>query len=740
MRKYKVRIFTLITAFALTMGAAFLALPKKSALAASYAPKNIFSVTNGAEVGASDDKKVQFTLKDGASVNYRHDLALKWYTEKDTPEYLKVEFALPAINFDSVTLTFESAQENVTKDGKTTNKVIFTPVADDATKLNVSLNDSQMKDVVTLKEGNTVAIALKGDNGGDFTVNVNDVDLTDKLTNIGGYYMEYLSSASSTPRIPLTFEADVKEGADSQLVKMVSLNGQKFNLAENGEVEDDTAPVLVVNEKLRAFPIGHKFNVDCIAVDVLDDTVTTSRNYEYLKLADGETIAQAKEAKDLAYEKSLTADTYLVGQKSGSPKENVAIRFSLADDRTLNDEQKKAEYIYLSWYCEKSGVQADDDALDKGYIPVLSDDKGVEYTFVKDELVETNKYETKIDATKQTIIDGYQTEVDAAAKNLKVGKGAYFYLPSLREMFQDTYTDYGKMKFTVYYMSKSGGKQSATSLAYNALRFEVDKEGEYLFRVVAEDQMGNGMKVYDEDNELVKISSDNVWDLECVPQFSFTAVYTGAEIEQPKEQAIGYIDSQYTVSSFDITAVEGYTVKYELYYFNQAKFTADGNDMPTYASMVKNPEQIAVAENGAYKYLTQIQEYDDTITEEDEAAWEKSDNAVEWKSGEMTFRPQEAGFYFVKAEVTDAQFPQDKAVSYQVIEVQNKIDVIEGETYWLQNNITAVILFSISGLLLIAIIVLWLVKPSDKQVEEVELSQLKGQKKVKKEKKEKKSK
>ena len=79
--------------------------------------------------------------------------------------------------------------------------------------------------------------------------------------------------------------------------------------------------------------------------------------------------------------------------------------------------------------------------------------------------------------------------------------------------------------------------------------------------------------------------------------------------------------------------------------------------------------------------------------------------------------------------MTDVDYFNDVQTAYQVIEVSNNIDEIKGETYWLQNNITAVVLFSISGVLAIALIVLLFIKPSDKKVEEVDLSKLKGRKK-----------
>ena len=63
------------------------------------------------------------------------------------------------------------------------------------------------------------------------------------------------------------------------------------------------------------------------------------------------------------------------------------------------------------------------------------------------------------------------------------------------------------------------------------------------------------------------------------------------------------------------------------------------------------------------------------------------------------------------------------------IEVRNPVDIIPGVSQWLQNNVVSVVLFSISAVLAVIIIVLFVVKPSDKTVEEVDLEKLKGRRK-----------
>ena len=71
-----------------------------------------------------------------------------------------------------------------------------------------------------------------------------------KFTNIGGYFMEYRSAASSTPNTPVTFTAELKEAEGEtaqteQKVLMKELNGQTFELDADGKVVDNADPVQI---------------------------------------------------------------------------------------------------------------------------------------------------------------------------------------------------------------------------------------------------------------------------------------------------------------------------------------------------------------------------------------------------------------------------------------------------------------------------------------------------------------
>ena len=419
--------------------------------------------------------------------------------------------------------------------------------------------------------------------------------------------------------------------------------------------------------------------------------------------------------------KSLNTSTYFLRQSDDSTREYVSVRFELDDGRT-KAEGADPDYVYLTWYAAESAVvKQTEGETKKDFMLVDTERTGPEYSCIETDASDADNPVSKLTADAQDKIEPYQQAVEEAASTAKAGKGAYFYLPSLRGLISSACADYRDLRFSIYYhkpgQSESASYSSATTLNYNALRFEIDKMGTYSFRVIAADKSGNEMKLYI-DGEWVTVTSSNIDDT-VIPEFHFTVGYDGAVIEDPGEKSLGYRDSSYTIDSFEVIALEGYLQDYTLYRFDESKYTA-GN--LSYSDMVLHPENYL-------DYLTEIQKYNSEVSEDD-AAWDRTDNDYNWNpDSSLSFRPQESGFYFVKLVVTDAQLPKNEATAYQVIEVRNPIDVTPGETYWLENNITSIVLFSVSAVLAIVIVVLFVVKPSEKKVEEVDLEKLKGRRK-----------
>ena len=843
MTKSKLRLITIISffaLFALTFGLALGVLfPVRKAYARTYAVTTIFSEGTGGKVVASekvgDDSYIQFNIDEGGNVYYRRDLALRWFeagaknAEKTAPfyeklaspaaeRYLSMTFAFGKFNFDSFTIKFEGAEENISKDAKSVNSIRFAVKTvqegdQSVDKLMVAIigaKEQELKDEdLDFKELGEIAnftgdITLNlsaGDNAGEFAVKLNGPkEVTGKFTNIGSNFLEYRASTATTPNTPITFTADLpvsQEQTGSAEFLMKELNGQKFKLDENKNVVDNAPAVLVLNEAVYTYTLGRRFSLTYEAIDVCDDSVSVTRNYYMAQKeapetddGDGEASGAAederpyhKPADDDTDYKLLSTTTYFISTDDDRDEEYVSIRFRLDDGTThfykcdkcgrIYDNNKEAKryealtseytcpgpngdgcpgggkkgdlkaqnyYVNLAWYAANENVVVTLNEEDAGNafdcIKVNRDKEGPMYVGLN----VSGGTNDDTDKDFQDAIEEYQKKVKEIAEDTNAGNGAYFYLPSLRELISSDYADYRNLRFSIYYRKgRSSSTQSATALRYNALRFEITTPELYSFRVIASDAAGNAMKMYNQDGKLVDVTGSNVWDIEGIPEFYFEVGYTGATVKEQKNSQTGYLDSTYTISSFDIVAVPGYETEYTLYRFDANKLGA-GESIPNYDDLWKKPEEYFTKyykegeEGGA---LIEISAYNSDIDEDDEH-WDDTDNDYAWnpKASSLSFVPQVATYYFVKLVLTEHDYAVGNTVTaYQVIRVNNPIDTVTAKSNWLQNNVTSVVLFSISAVLAVAIIVLFVVKPSDKKVEEVDLSKLKGGKKDKKEKK-----
>ena len=132
-----------------------------------------------------------------------------------------------------------------------------------------------------------------------------------------------------------------------------------------------------------------------------------------------------------------------------------------------------------------------------------------------------------------------------------------------------------------------------------------------------------------------------------------------------------------------------------------------------------------------------IDEYDSRITEENAPTEWNAYNKYKWQPKSQSFYTKEEGSYIVVADYYEKLLPSVRISAYKVVNVESEADVIKGESEWLKNNVTSVVMFSIAGVMFIFIIILLLVKPSDETLEDVDK---KAKKQAKKEKKAKKSK
>ena len=167
-------------------------------------------------------------------------------------------------------------------------------------------------------------------------------------------------------------------------------------------------------------------------------------------------------------------------------------------------------------------------------------------------------------------------------------------------------------------------------------------------------------------------------------------------------------------------ALEGYQTQYKLYFLE----LNDSASPSTVADVVA-----AEGENNANSLGTwrEIAVFDED-KEEDEG-----DNPYEWDpESDLSFVPQQRGFYKVTVEVASGNLPT--TTSGQIVNVTSDADVIErpGVSYWLEDNVLSVVFLGIGVLCLIGIVIVALIKPKDKAQEAAEKA-LKAELKAKRE-------
>ncbi len=794
MRNQKTKNLTLMLASALgaaaLTGAVCSVLPASAdeASATTYAvtgSNGVFSTSGATSVGTDT---VAFDVKDGGKITLRQrDLAWKWYEAKGSVKYLNVELGLKDANFKTVTVALETASATATEKGKTTNELVFTS---EGGKVYASVNPEEgaaANSGVEVDVTGNLVMQL-GENGteyGEYSVAVNGVTVGN-FENVGSAFGEYASSSATTPLTPFTVTADFAEDADDNAkttVEIRSINGQSFALNDDGQIEDTAVPVLVVNDTITGFTIGTTFALDYEVVDVLDRTVTKTMEY-YLynpNTAKGEeeykTLTTSTAFNESNYMKAVGDDEVETSVYTEYGKEFVSIRFNLSDENHKKKDDvsvgKGETTYYLAWYgvSEKAPTATAADDLD--YIVIDDNKDGASYTFMtKDDNAKTNA------VSNQTLVDEYQKLVEKEAKDLVAGSSTNFHLPTLRGMIDDN-GGYENLKFTIVYKAQSASSESTkSSLSASNLKFTVSKSGVYEFKVFANDKAGNTMKYY-LDGKLVDVTSSNVWKIEEIPYFTFEVKKTGLSIddtgsESDRKDSVT-IGSEYDDFSLNVvgdsasSAVASnklYKINFDAYNLANSSNLASSADLSkiSYASIATAAKGRLSEANGDYdeffkkiyaellaekiggvtaqtlldsNVFVEINPYNEAISEDDHPTeWERH-NKYEWNETEASFNATEEGSYLIISVYSDPLIGSAKACGYKVVTVASKDDVISGETEWLKNNLVSVILFGISGLMLIAIIVIAFIKPSDETLEDVDAA-AKKMKRVKKDKTDKK--
>lgn len=762
-KKCAVTVLGLLLAVCLIAGGILL-LPFSPVYAEGTVSATSIFETSGADyISGSDDSYayIAYEVSGGGRVAFQRDMALKWY-ERDTDganaydgtaQYFSTEFSFAELNFTSFTLTMETTEMSQSKEGKAVNTIVFTPSeAGDA--LNVSVNGEAAGDFA-YTAGDTLVVSFTDDDTfGNFDLLVENlnggVSLSGKqFTNIGKNFADYASSSSDTPVTPLTFSAELAEDAESPLVlTILSLNGQSFELTDDGRVTDSTAPVLVVDSEIKRFVLGTQFDFEMTAIDVCDSSISSSdrTSYYYVNpvssnisfdengdLQTSVTSGEGEDAETTEYYVEWESDRYFfesdfLGADGQLNDPSISIAVSLTDD------SDNTGWYLLEWfgdYSETEGsfygipvVTPESDTAarpDAGFYTVTEQDGAPGAPAQANRGEDISAYQEAVDAAAVT------EDEDGNEVSIQVGDGAYFYLPSLKAYISDTTCGYTDMEFTIYYTVNGGETQSGSGLSYDELSIELSSAGNYRFRVVPTNASGLSSYGVFETSEgsgqykYAEITSDNVWDALNLADFTFAVTYNGPSVEASDNDDIGYVDATFTFEDFEVIALSGYQSNYTLYrivlldaYADEYESSDRAADVQTaYAEgRIASSREEAEANPEQYiGYTVAIAEYDDELDEDE------GDNVYNWNpDSSLSFVPQEIGYYMLTTEV--ASYPWSNAhgtVSGQkAVYISAESDIQDGETYWLQNNILSVVFLAVGAACLIAIVVLLLIRPKKK--------------------------
>ncbi|MBE5745488.1 MAG: hypothetical protein E7355_05075 [Clostridiales bacterium] len=744
-------------------------------------------------VGEETRNVLAAKLGDEKSVWLRRDLAYSWY-EKDKDGNVKAQnfsltFAFKDLTFKSVTIKMQSNSAWATEDGRTTNKITVKPTDGG---INVAINDGA-EEKIAYTAGEKITLELiESDEDGKYAVKFNTKKIGD-FTNIGGRYAEYVSIDKNPLSFIADFgdaKTDALTGDEKTTIVLYQLNGQEFYLNNDSKIEDTKAPAFVVNEDIEAFLLGSAFSLDYKVIDVLHedgDSSISSVDVQYYQYNPMDTVEEGKDEfdtlKDNAKLANFTSHTFFhtVYTKEGVTSsvfeqlesEYVAIRFLVGDKTHSGKTDGKPKMVYdLAWYVDSAtkidasivkdtGFRTSDEKI--LYIPIDKNNAGPTY-----KILATENEENKKEANYDKAVEDYNASLSKAAENVYAGSNSYLNLPSLKWLFADN-NSYNGLKMTISYKSETSTSPSTTSVTPSTAKIPVSKEGVYEFKIFAADSAGNPMKYY-LDGELVDVTSNNVWDIKEIPYFTFTIKNRGIKMDPSLDETTTgrkdtrIKDATYTLSDMKVVGATNLKEAYALYkvhnfdaynskVLDQYKIKRADLHLVTYQSIASNLD-FSKVENGNYfdvyldTYVTLLAKLKGkTLNAEEKellkGAFERIGEAgdrvngaekydvYEWSSSSQSFKAVEEGEYIIFADYWEGLMPQyNHAAAYKVIIVESEKATIAGESDWLKNNITSVVLFSVAGVLLIVIVILLMVKPSSESLEDVEAKAAKKQERV----------
>lgn len=645
---------------------------------ATYAVTSVFNATNSASVTGGKFSGTGYTklvFSNGGTVNYGKDLAYKWMTSKGEEEYFSFEFAFGDLHFTTFSLTFNASENSATANGKAVNVIKFT---NNSGVVKAKVNDGA-ETFIDASSVVKISLAAPSDSAsGKYGVSINGVS-AGQFENVSGSY------ANAAKVVPITFSAATDES--NQEIYVMEMNGQTFDLDSDGYITDNASPVLVVNQDVKFFSLGSSLKLDYSVVDVLASYPTNTVQYSQYQV--GEEVTYDTLTTSSSFAKTSTYDAYGC--------EYISVKFILADKDTTRSNE-----VMLSWYADSSYITPIEGV---DYLSAGIDGEGPAYGCV------TTDHDSKtsvLDKENEAYL-AYVDAVEEASGNIGVENGNYFYLPSLESLISDGKSSYSELTFNIYYKKQGASStMSRTSLSYDQLFIEVATAGKYVFRVTANDPSGNPMQIYS-NGGLVSVTSDNVWNFDCIPEFSFMAYNFTA-----KSEKTGTVGTEYAFTDFDIgDDFDNYTSEYSLWYFSGAYGSVSYTDLITMANKRNGFESYIGAASGMC--LNRITDYNSSIDKTNNPdGWAASDNAYKWDVSTKTFTPQKVGYYVLRVVLTDSQ-TDSEAIAYKVISVEAAAEATDtttdDTTFSLKDNLLSIVLIGVVVVAIAVMIVLYARRP-----------------------------
>lgn len=585
-KKLKLSLITLLLALIFALTAAAFTVGGRGVTASAASDRYVeldgnsvfYTAIHGAQISESEPVGVGedaprytlFKIGDGQEVSYRQNLAYKWMTASESEDgepktkNFSITLKFPETNFKMFYIKFESQQYTLTKEGKSTNYIIFTQDTGEVNKDKWRIKTSTTLDV----DEEYIASTTEGDVGGmpktgavtlgfgeysegDYKIKMGVpgyagyYTTAGRLKNVSENFASYVASGDNAVT-PMTFGAVFDEDDEVKEAQMVlmDISGQSFEMHKQSggeyKIKDTAAPVLCFSKTPSYLEYGKTIGLQYKVIDVL---ASSPRSTAYYYVLTGEQVKNADFVYDrIDYDTKTSEGEGEEGEgaeaeKQTSPFIKVS---STSTERIYPDENTfiPGEYLksddnpdpdvmgLVKIYYEISDVSSTSTAqTDKVFVDWYVDDGSLEDVSRYDggkltgnakflKLIKDKKgltYAHAEDATYEQYLDdvdsfesGYQDKITAAIAALEDKKlyagGNKFYLPALDLGY--FVDDYLKgTDFKYSIYYKGKSSGSHTSLDYNKLAIDLnDADVTYRFTIYITDAFGNPMRYPDPDN------------------------------------------------------------------------------------------------------------------------------------------------------------------------------------------------------------------------------------------------